>query len=340
MKVLGLPRFSVSHGEPFQSMPLNVAAVLIRPGGWSWERGWLMLPLRCSGLPPAKDEQATLTAAELRLHWFGAVSEGGAFSKCSCPAVCCDGFGLGPSAEVRAKENYKGFTTKYFLFRSTRALAQVGAGLRDYINCLGFLGGAGPPHSRFGPPCSVLRRLSAVCTLGASPHGALPRNQGHLLMIGRGLPHQIPGRLLTGRVSELWAPGLHAIDTPLGRLDRTAAEETANHFKLGRPPLTLFSLSVLFAGLQSSGAKCQAVCLAILLLDGMSERAARFAVAQHYGANLDSFWDHHNFMDVVRAGAASLHEDLQLRTQRVTHAFLAALFVVMAFWLEDPLPRA
>ena len=76
MKVLGLPRFSVSHGEPFQSMPLNVAAVLIRPGGWSWERGWLMLPLRCSGLPPAKDEQATLTAAELRLHCFGADSEG------------------------------------------------------------------------------------------------------------------------------------------------------------------------------------------------------------------------------------------------------------------------
>lgn len=159
-------------------------------------------------------------------------------------------------------------------------------------------------------------------------------------MIGRGLPHQIPGRLLTGRVSELWAPGLHAIDTPLGRLDRTAAEETANHFKLGRPPLTLFSLSVLFAGLQSSGAICQAVCLAILLLDGMSELAARCAVAQHAGANIDSFWDTHNFLNVVRAGARALSQDLQLRTQRVTHAFLAALFVVMAFWLEDPLPRA
>ena len=33
MKVPGPPRFSVSHGEPFQNMPLNVAAVLIRPGG-------------------------------------------------------------------------------------------------------------------------------------------------------------------------------------------------------------------------------------------------------------------------------------------------------------------
>ena len=159
-------------------------------------------------------------------------------------------------------------------------------------------------------------------------------------MIGRGLPHQIPGRLLTGRVSELWAPGLHAIDTPLGRLDRTAAEETANHFKLGRPPLTLFSLSVLFAGLQSSGANCQAVCLAILLMDGMSEPAARYAVSQHPAAAIDSFWDERGLMATVRAGVRALAEDLQLRTQRVTHAFLAALFVVMAFWLEDPLPRA
>ncbi len=99
-----------------------------------------------------------------------------------------DGFCAGPSAEVRATGNYNGLTTNYFLFRSTLALAQVGAGLRDYINCLGVLGGAGPPHSRFGLPCSVLRRLSAVCTLGASPHGTRPRNQLHLLMLGRGLP--------------------------------------------------------------------------------------------------------------------------------------------------------
>jgi hypothetical protein len=33
MKVPGPPRVSVSHGEPFQYMSLNVAAVLIRPGG-------------------------------------------------------------------------------------------------------------------------------------------------------------------------------------------------------------------------------------------------------------------------------------------------------------------
>ena len=32
MKVPGPPRVSVSHGEPFQYMSLNVAAVLIRPG--------------------------------------------------------------------------------------------------------------------------------------------------------------------------------------------------------------------------------------------------------------------------------------------------------------------
>jgi hypothetical protein len=33
MKVPGPPRVSVSLGEPFQYMSLNVAAVLIRPGG-------------------------------------------------------------------------------------------------------------------------------------------------------------------------------------------------------------------------------------------------------------------------------------------------------------------
>jgi hypothetical protein len=33
MKVPGSPRVSVSLGEPFQYMSLNVAAVLIRPGG-------------------------------------------------------------------------------------------------------------------------------------------------------------------------------------------------------------------------------------------------------------------------------------------------------------------
>ena len=57
MKVPGPPRVSASHGEPFQYMSLNVAAVLIRPGG-SWERGVLMLPLRC---PSPRQRRASHT---------------------------------------------------------------------------------------------------------------------------------------------------------------------------------------------------------------------------------------------------------------------------------------
>ena len=242
---------------------------------------------------------------------------------------------------MRATEIYKGLTTNYFLVRSTRALAQVGAGLRDYMNCLCFLGGAGTPHSRFGLPCSVLRRLSAVCTLGASPHGTRPRNQLHFLMLGKGASHQIPGRLLTGRVSELWPRAPHAIDTPLGRLDRTAAGETAKHFKPGRPPLPLFVRFICFSpGCKSLEAKCQAMTFAILVLDGMSQLAARFAVHQHTVARLDSFEDHSGFLPAIVQEAWRLEEARQLRTLRVTHTFWAALSVATVFWLEGPLPRA
>ena len=79
---------------------------------------------------------------------------------------------------------------------------------------------------------------------------------------------------------------------------------------------------------------------AILLLDGMSQLAARFAVHQHRVAQLDSFHDHAGFLPAIVQEHWRLQEARQLRTQRVTHAFWAALFVVMAFWLEDPLPRA
>ena len=57
MKVPGPPRVSVSHGEPFQYMSLNVAAVLIRPGG-VMGAGVLMLPLRC---PSPRQRRASHT---------------------------------------------------------------------------------------------------------------------------------------------------------------------------------------------------------------------------------------------------------------------------------------
>jgi hypothetical protein len=97
---------------------------------------------------------------------------------------------------------------------------------------------------------------------------------------------------------------------------------------------------VLLAGLQILEAKCQAVVFAILLLDGLSQLAARYAVHQHRAANLDSFRDYSGFLPAILEEHRRLHEARQLRTQRVTHAFWAALFVATVFWLEGPLPRA
>jgi hypothetical protein len=80
---------------------------------------------------------------------------------------------------------------------------------------------------------------TVVCRLhawGFSSRDAAPKSVTFSHAGKGGASHQIPGRLLTGRVSELWPRAPHANDTPLGRLDRTAAGETANHFKLGRPP--------------------------------------------------------------------------------------------------------
>ena len=73
------------------------------------------------------------------------------------------------------------------------------------------------------------------------------------------------------------------------------------------------------------------MCFALLLMDGMSELAARYAVHQHEVAKLDSFHDHAGFLPLIRAAAQKRYEARQLRTQRVTHAFWAALFVVMVF---------
>ena len=78
-------------------------------------------------------------------------------------------------AEERVKEPYKGVTTNYFLFRSTRALAQVGAGLHK--NYLVFLGGAGPPHSRFGLPCSVCDGCLPCARRGFSSRDAAPKSR-------------------------------------------------------------------------------------------------------------------------------------------------------------------
>ena len=79
---------------------------------------------------------------------------------------------------------------------------------------------------------------------------------------------------------------------------------------------------------------------AILLLDGMSQLAARFAVHQHRVAQLNSFYDHAGFLPAIMNEHWRLHQARQLHTQRVTHAFWAALFVATVFWLEGPLPRA
>ena len=132
----------------------------------------------------------------------------------------------GRPAEERVKEPYTGVTTNYFLFRSTRALAQVGAGLHKLSGVFGW-GRAAAVEVRtslFG-----VRRLSAVCTPGASPHATRPRNPGQLLMLGVRLSNQIPGLLFMSGISELGPLALHAIHTSPGRLDRTAAgEDTLN----------------------------------------------------------------------------------------------------------------
>ncbi len=46
---------------------------------------------------------------------------------------------------------------------------------------------------------------------------------------------------------------------------------------------------------------CQVVCFTLLLLDGMSENSARFAVHRHPVAAIQSFHDHSGFLPVVRA---------------------------------------
>ena len=80
---------------------------------------------------------------------IGSDSEGSAFSKCGCPAVCCDVFG--PPRSGRRNPT-RGSPPTISFFARRELSPRLGRGC---INYLVFLGGAGPPHSRFGLPCSV-----------------------------------------------------------------------------------------------------------------------------------------------------------------------------------------
>ena len=96
------------------------------------------------------------------------------------------------------------------------------------------------------------------------------------------------------------APG-----TPRRLVDSTGRrrERPPNTLILGGRPSPLLRFICFSPGCKSLEAKCQAVCFALLLMDSMSEPAARYAVHRHWVAKLDSFYDHAGFLPAIRAAA-------------------------------------